>query len=75
MKKYSFAPLPQPDRGLGYEPRRRGFESLKARQRKNTRQGVFFFGSTMDSNPERARSVKQNITPPLYFAYYKYGVI
>ena len=26
-----YAPLPQLDRGLGYEPRRRGFESLKAR--------------------------------------------
>ena len=27
-----YAPLPQLDRGLGYEPRRQGFESLKARQ-------------------------------------------
>ena len=31
-KKY--APVPQLDRGLGYEPRRRGFESLRARQKK-----------------------------------------
>ena len=29
----NYAPLPQLDRGLGYEPRRRGFESLKARQK------------------------------------------
>ena len=30
-----YAPLPQLDRGLGYEPRRQGFESLKARQKKD----------------------------------------
>ncbi len=35
------APLPQLDRGLGYEPRRRGFESLKARHNSETE---FTFG-------------------------------
>ena len=29
------APVPQLDRGLGYEPRRRGFESLRARQKES----------------------------------------
>ena len=33
---FRYAPLPQLDRGLGYEPRRRGFESLKARQNRRT---------------------------------------
>ena len=37
------APLPQLDRGLGYEPRRRGFESLKARHEKRLFRRIVFF--------------------------------
>ena len=58
------APLPQLDRGLGYEPRRRGFESLKARQNKwsdTVRCCSICFCAiySEDSNPERATSVKK----------------
>ena len=34
VRKNVYVPLAQPDRVFGYEPKGRGFESLKARQTK-----------------------------------------
>ena len=47
------APLAQPDRVFGYEPKGQGFESLTARQNKKGRNKVpsFFVSSHLQGEP------------------------
>ena len=62
VRKNAYVPLAQPDRVFGYEPKGRGFESLKARQ---TKQGdihwispCFVFRSLYDAEPRKFPSAE-----------------
>ena len=65
VRKNAYVPLAQPDRVFGYEPKGRGFESLKARQTKSgypIGYPLFVSRSFITQNPANFRLRKFVIT-------------
>ena len=64
VRKNVYVPLAQPDRVFGYEPKGRGFESLKARQTKKDdiqRISSFFVSRIFTAEPPK------NFCPQKFF--------